>query len=186
MKLIAVKELDFSMVWPDSAIIRSGKPVFLPEESDCFIHCGFGARISAVGKSIRPKFAPRYYTELFPVAYVLGRTASDALQKGECPLAKDIVTDYSVITGEPVEMIGQNTAEASLTSLATRELTDRLNISANFSVINNLIAIASERNTLKTGDIVASISSERMAARRDTLLRLMIEPEKYSIENKLK
>ena len=81
-----------TMVWPDSALVRTGKPVFIPE-GNYYIHAGLGARIDAVGKTVAPKFAGRYYKEIFPVIFLLPEEASKTLAEGRDPKACDIVAD---------------------------------------------------------------------------------------------
>lgn len=149
------------LVWPDSVMIRSRKPLFLPDDGDYYIHKGLCVRIDAVGKTIAGRFAGRYYNEMAPMAFVLPAAVSDALAEGTDPAACDIVADYTLICGDFIPKSG--------------ELTE----------IDDAIATASRRNTLKTGDIVATLSPKREKAERETVIKISLEG-KTLIENKLK
>lgn len=178
------------MVWPDSAIIRSGKPLFLPSEGIFYIHPAVGAMISAVGKSIGTKFAPRYYREVTALAFLLPEKVSDQLEEGADPKACDIVADYSVILGNPVnatEFAGPLTLLSKRLNPAEGEAFEET-IFSDGSLLNldRAISLASERNTLKTGDVVAVISGPGIRAERNSLLKLTGNHNDILIENKLK
>ena len=50
---------------PDSALLKNNKPFFLPDfSSEIHYETEVVVKISKLGKSIEPKFAPRYYDEL--------------------------------------------------------------------------------------------------------------------------
>lgn len=64
MKIITVNsEADFSLI-ADSALTLPGRPTFLPDMAEAASWGGellLAVRISRLGKSIAPKFAPRYF-----------------------------------------------------------------------------------------------------------------------------
>lgn len=179
-----------TMTWPDSAMILSGKPLFLPEDEGLTIMFGIGARITAVGKSIKPKFAHRYYNELAPMAFILKTPVAEALKKGADPKACDIMADYTVICGEAVEASeasGSSVFNATLSPLKGGE-----NAVASFNADNTqqllagAISKASELNTVKTGDIVGRIFDIGIKAKTDSLLKVEAFGREALIENKLK
>lgn len=54
----------------DSAVSNTGKPFYLPEKiGRVTVDLGCAIRINRLGKSISPKFAPRYYSEFAPVLH---------------------------------------------------------------------------------------------------------------------
>lgn len=169
MKILAAYESNIGagpagtkvVVWPDSVMIRSRKPLFLPDDGDYFLHRGLCVRIDAVGKSIAGRFAGRYYNEMAPMAFVLPAAVSDLLAEGNDPAACDIVADYSLICGDFIPKGGD------------------------LAAIDAAIVEASRRNTLKTGDIVAILPPEREKAERDTVVKISLEG-KTLLENKLK
>lgn len=186
MKIIAVydslrpsgkKEKEI-LVWPDSAMIRSRKPLFL-EEGRQYVHIGIAARIDAVGKSIRPKFAGRYYSELAPMAFILTEKVSDLLENGMDPAACDIVADYTLICGDFVTPERLENIEVSRSG---GEVDTRI---FRKETIDEAIAVASVRNTLKTGDIVAVIGLGRFQAQSDMILKISSDKNTL-LENKLK
>ena len=177
------------LVWPDSVMIDSGKPLFFPEGNDMLI-LGIGAKIDAVGKSIRPKFAHRYFKDIFPMAFILRQNVARQILIGEDPKACDIVSDYCIIHGTSfVEDIPDLLKlHLSLSSLKIEEQSFKFDIEIKDTSgrINKAIASASTVNTLKTGDIVAFFSDFATLIEHDSLLRVASSNNNVLIENKLK
>ena len=62
---------------PDSSIIRSGNPFFVPDFDTRFVALpSIAVRICKLGKGIAPRFVPRYYDE---VTFGLSVVAADRL-----------------------------------------------------------------------------------------------------------
>ena len=183
------------LVWPDSAMIRSGKPVFLPDDAFYCILLGLGAKIKSVGKSIGRMFASRYYDEVMPVVFILNEDATQKILKREDPSGGEIVADYSVICGnttilgDPRDIMGTR-IEVIINPLPGAEPdTESVNETFGFAnvkeAINEAIVEASIKNTLKTGDIVAYLLPRAYNADPETVLRVKMDNETL-IENKLK
>lgn len=179
-----------TLVWPDSAIIRSGKPLFIADDETLRLHPGMGVRITGVGKSISPKFAHKYYDEVFPVIFLLTDSASGRINKGEDPNGCDLVADYSIIAGDSIP--GGEDAENLTMELTAEDLTKEASAPERETIttktteyIREAIAVASRRNTIKTGDIVAYILPGNMKANQDTLLKVSVNGSGL-IANKLK
>ena len=176
------------LVWPDSAMILSRKPLFLPEEEDS-IHVGIAAKIKAVGKSVKPKFAHRYYDAIAPAAFIFSSSVSSKLNRKEDPEATDIVADFSVICGDFTDAEGLNedlTLSLSIKTLSGDErLSENLEVNNWENLLAEAIARATERNTIKTGDTVAVLLPGSFPAGRDSLLSIGINGVAL-IENKLK
>lgn len=182
------------IVWPDSALVRTGKPVFIPEERGYCLLTGLGARISAVGKSIEPKFSKKYFVEIAPLAFVLPNEAAGNIIRKETPRAGDFVADYSVICGDfiSVDPSGYESGleiKINISSLLNEENLGPtcmiLNIDNYLSLIYEAISLASKKNTLKTGDIVSSILPYEFEAATDSLLSISFN-NNILLENKLK
>lgn len=182
------------LIWPDSAMILSRKPLFLPER-DNFVMTAVGARITGVGKSIREKFAGRYYSEMAPMAFILGRDTADCISREESPRGCDFVTDYSVVCGDFISKteIGHEAGmHVSVSPLGFTEPQDPAPYSATITIreplhgIDEAIADASVRNTLKTGDIVAYLTGTILTATPETLLTLTFDTHKPLLETKFK
>lgn len=185
------------LVWPDSAVIYSRKPVFLPEGEDRHIvMTGVAGRIKNVGKTIGKKFASRYYDEIAPIAFILRDNVGEKISQKEDPLACEIVADCSVICGDFITVpkdfdIKDLKIEIQIKSLESNRNGIFKDIQSNFVLsdpkdsINKSIESASCKNTLKTGDIIGFILSSPYNARPETLLTICINGETL-LENKFK
>lgn len=182
------------MVWPDSAMIRSGKPLFLPDDEEWrYIMIGIAVKIDSVGKSIQQKYAERYYKELAPMAFVMTRTAAEKIRKHQDPLACEIVADYSLICGDFITAEGKWSTlktELNINKLPTaakeiEEINNKFEINGVQTVLAEAIFTASQNNTLKTGDIVAFIIPQSFNAYPETILRVKLA-DRTLIETKLK
>lgn len=165
-----------TLVWPDSAMVRSGKPLFLPDSSPQAISIGFGAVITGVGKTIQPKFASRYFDSLMPMAFRLNKADSLMISQGISPLASGFVEDFSVLVGNPTAVTGLEAILELRISLSDRNenpiFNDFTKIDDWMLKMHEAIAAASVRNTLKTGDIVAFISDTSLAVHPENRLRV--------------
>lgn len=179
------------LVWPDSALIRSGKPVFLPEEDGKYmVHYGLGVKITGVGKSIMPKYSSRYYEGVAPVVFILRKEVSDKISHHEDPYASDLVEDFSVIVGEFADSDkGKDELElTAVTSYPGRSLPDTEETSVILDatrVLDEAVSTASRRNTLKTGDIVAFFIDRKSKPEINTVIRISVNGE-LLLENKIK
>lgn len=179
------------LVWPDSAMINSGKLLFLPEEPDCFIVAGLGARIKSVGKTIKTRFAPRYYDEIAPLFFILKKNVVNALKEGQDPYACDIVSDFSVIWGEK---LNKETVKDSCCFVLEYSDLDRESMEFSeewlpheaIEELNESIASASISNTIKTGDIVGFLGKTLIPASHDHLIKVKTDNGKTILETKLK
>lgn len=179
------------MVWPDSMMIRSGKPLFMPEDGNMFLHFGLGVRIDAVGKSIKEKFAAKYYNDILVMAFLFSEKVSNQLNNGTDPSANDIMRDYSLICSNPLhaDELGQDLEmHISLKSLNSDITFDSQNIKIlNFrNTVAKTISESSRLNTLKTGDIAVSLLGTFVRAEKNSLLRVYANGDNLIMENKLK
>lgn len=173
------------MVWPDSVMIRSGKPLFLPESGEYGIKWGIGVRIDAVGKSIRPKFADRYYSEIAPLAFILPLKVINCLEDGGDPLASDIVADYTIICGDFIQPF----AESFPVEIREEGITlqsHHVEIRDLSAILASAVSAASRQNTLKTGDIVGILLPGSFNAEYDSILKINFDGESPLLVNKLK
>lgn len=200
MKIIVIYDTDKDqakagmniLVWPDSALIRSGKPVFLPDENLKF-HVGFVARMDGVGKTIKSRFAGKYYSSVAPALFFLPSRASERLHNKMHPYACDIVADFVVVCGDFIDKSElQTDSKDTVIRLENKDLESSSVIKDETSVlsfigkrIEDSIEEASIRNTLKTGDLAGFILSDSYDAVPDSLIKIMVN-NKLLIENKLK
>lgn len=202
MKIITVystREADGStgakcLVWPDSAMVRSGKPVFLRKERGMGLVPGISVRICAVGKSIRPRFASRYYDGVAPLAIIADSRQCGHIAEGKEPESDGLIADYSVVCGDFVKA---NCADGHMLNLKAQvcplafadvkadEEVRTSTMKCTEEAISDAIAFASRLNTLKTGDIVALLSADWLPADADSLLKMSLG-ENVLMLNKLK
>lgn len=142
------------LVWPDSAQLPSGRPVFIPDFAPDFVAVpAVALRIDRLGKCISPKFAHRYFSHFSPAALFLPGAASEILSKGIPPMPADYCFDSSILLGNWEEL----PADASLSLSATfRSSAEVLSFEGNVerNVAYNTIHCASQRSTLKMGDVI--------------------------------
>lgn len=131
---------------PDSAIIKEGKPFFIPDfSSEWKYQATIAFRITRLGKNIVSKFAPRYYDAIA----IAVRTIPCDIASSPSAIAKAF--DGSFIIGEwlPIEDI--DTSKPMVISIGDKSVT----INPSELMINDTIAILSKFLTLKIGDIIA-------------------------------
>lgn len=150
MKIFCVMGEDY-YVLPDSTILRSGNPLFLPEwDNDFRIYTALAVRIDRLGKSIAPKFAHRYYNEMSKAGVMIGCERLAELRKAGRPWTTAVSFDRSCLLGE---------------FIPKEEMLD-----ADFARVDEVISMLSADNTMKTGDMILMFSSEDgIATRRDTV-----------------
>ena len=166
------------LTWPDSAAVKSGKPVFLAQEEGMVCFPGIAAKIIAVGKSISAKFAGRYYDEVIPICYLADANTAARLRAGEDPLACEIMSDFCLVAGNALE-------KSRLSDIRYQAGNQRTDFSWQLALIDEAIGEASRRNTLKTGDIAGAIAKDGIDIQPEMWLTASLGGT-ILIENKLK
>jgi len=141
---------------PDSSLLKKNKPFFLPDfSSDIHYELEVVVKISKLGKSISPKFAPRYYDEITAGIDITARDIQARLSKSMLPWEISKGFDGSAPIGEfiPVSTAGD------IGNLDFRlEINDRIvqqgNTSDMIFGVDELISYVSRFFTLKTGDLI--------------------------------
>ncbi len=141
---------------PDSSLLKKNKPFFLPDfSSDIHYELEVVVKISKLGKSISPKFAPRYYDEITAGIDITARDIQTRLSKSMLPWEISKGFDGSAPIGEfiPVSTAGD------IGNLDFRlEINDRIvqqgNTSDMIFGVDELISYVSRFFTLKTGDLI--------------------------------
>ena len=132
---------------PDSAILRDGKPLFVPiTDAVPEFSAGIAFRASRLGKNIARKFASRYF-DAMALCVKMNHTADEALFAAE-----DLrqFADNAVTLGEWVDLSTTNPASADV---KVRER--RFNAEASYTAALDLLSDASRHATIKMGDVVA-------------------------------
>lgn len=142
---------------PDSAILKDGKPFFLPDFSeDIRCRAGLVIRICRLGKNIAKRFAHRYYDAVtVGVDFYANDLVSMAKESG-FPYALYDGFDGSAVFGDFVmtDELGQNICNAEF-SLAQDETVKVQGCVADMIFdIDTLIEHISSFYTLKIGDLI--------------------------------
>lgn len=133
---------------PDSAIIREGKPFFIPGFSQHWEYqATIAFRVTRLGKNIASKFANRYIDALALAV----RTIPCELEATAAPSAITTAFDGAFIIGEWVSL-----DQFENNKLASVEFENHsMSIDLSQLAIEDTIAILSKYLTLKIGDIIA-------------------------------
>ncbi len=142
---------------PDTAILRNGKPFFLPDftkrveyETELVI------RINRLGRNISEKFAPRYYDEVTVGIDFTARDIQEKLRAAGEPWEMSKAFDGSAVMGEFVTLDklegGIDNIDFSLTINDVE--VQSANSSQMINSVNKIIAYVSKFYTLKIGDYI--------------------------------
>lgn len=141
--------IDVDMI-PDSAILRDGKPFFIPDFASQWTACPVIAyRIHRLGKNIAGKFAPRYYDAITLGVRMVPQDLMDKLRTGNLSTGIATSFDGAFIHGEwlPIDKFNVgplNISIGSVTATVCRQKTE----------IDAAIELLSKFYTFKIGDIV--------------------------------
>lgn len=172
---------------PGSAMLRTGKPVFVPGSGDGDYTAlpSIGLRVCRLGKSVSPRFAPRYIDGVAPAILLMPQSALlTACSSGWLP-AEEICFDGAFVLGDcmapdrDLQMQMRFTVEEQ-TGSAHKEIP----VNADDAAL--LIERASRLNTLKNGDFIIIASSDTLEARRNLRIRAYGPGEEKLLDIKLK
>lgn len=140
---------------PDSAILKDGKPFFLPDFSEeVHYETELVVRICRLGKNIAPRFAHRYYDA---VTVGIDFTARD-MQRRFCAegkpweLCKCFDNSAALGTFVPLQQIGDNVQNIDFSLQIDGKVVQHANTSEMLFAVDELIAYVSRFMTLKIGD----------------------------------
>ena len=142
---------------PDSALLRDGKPFFLPDFSaDMQYEAEVVVRICRLGKHIAPRFAHRYYDAVTVGIDFTARDLQQRFRQEGLPweLAKGFDNSAAIGRFLPLEQLGGNVQQLDFRlDIDGREVqhgrtTDML------TGVDDLIAYVSRFMTLKMGDLL--------------------------------
>jgi len=141
---------------PDSAILRSGRPFFLPDFAGRFDgEAELVVRIHRMGKGIPERFAHRYYDAVTVGIDVTARDLQRRLRDRGLPWEMSKAFDGSAIVGDfvPVEEAGDVQRLTFHSEIDGR--TAQTGFTGDMLLgIDRLIAYVSQFHTLKTGDLL--------------------------------
>ena len=170
MKIVVLNNVEQSAPYitlrPDNAVLRNNDDFYIPHFSnDIVCSCGLIVRITRLAKSIAPKFASRCYDSVTAGVTFVARDAIQSAIAAGLPCDEAYSFDRSTAVGtdwlEPAQIsncsirmnIGNNCTEFNIANAA--------------ELIDNCIARASERLTLKMGDLLFIAASDTLSTVQD-------------------
>ncbi|EGJ70390.1 fumarylacetoacetate (FAA) hydrolase [Bacteroides coprosuis DSM 18011] len=145
----------FVFLKPDSALLKDGKPFFLPDFSSNFKYEGeLVFHINRLGKNISERFAHRYYDK---VTVGLDLAAEDILSHAkEHGLPWDLSKgfDSSAVIGDFIPVANLNLENLRFSLNINKQTVQRGNANEMVWSIDQIIAYVSRFYTLKIGDLI--------------------------------
>ncbi len=141
---------------PDSSILRKNKPFFLPDfSSEIHYEVEVVVKISKLGKSISPKFAPRYYDEITAGIDITARDLQTRLSKSMLPWEISKGFDGAAPLGRFIPVSSAGDPEKLDFRLEINDkIVQQSNTSDMIFSINEIVSYVSGFFTLKTGDLI--------------------------------
>ncbi len=138
---------------PDSAIVRTDNPWFVPDFDDEFrLYPVFAVRIDRLGKSVSPKYAPRYYNEAAICMTAYAQNLLHRLREKGLPWDYAVSFDKSCMIGDfmPFPVISED--DTLIVEMAGKII--KPDLAGIKDIIDNTISVVSRNNTIKTGDLI--------------------------------
>ena len=138
---------------PDSALLNSGKPLFLPEfDSDFRLYPSIAIKLSRLGKAISPRFAHRYVESAAIGLNTRAHNIESKIRAEGLPWGECAVFDGAAVTGEFFDIDIDNPPAFSIYVNGERIIEwDPDMMKENIAETIHRISI---RNTLKIGDLI--------------------------------
>lgn len=141
---------------PDSAILQTNKPFFIPSFSNDVHHeLEIVVKINKVGKHIQPQFAPKYYNQITVGIDFTARDLQSELKQKGLPWEKAKAFDGSAPLGKFIDVSQFKDIQNIDFSLQKNgELVQSGNTKDMLFKVNDIIAHVSKYFTLKIGDLI--------------------------------
>ena len=142
---------------PETALLKDGKPFFLPHFSERIEHeVEVAVRICRLGKNIAPRFAHRYYDA---VTVGIDFTARDLQRKfreagNPWELCKGFDNSAAIGTFVPLEQVGGNVQNLDFRLTIDDKEVQRGHTADMLFRVDDIIAYVSRFMTLKIGDLL--------------------------------
>lgn len=142
---------------PDSAILKDGKPFFLPDFSkEVHYEAELVVRICRLGKHIAPRFAHRYYDAVTVGIDFTARDLQRKFREAGYPweLCKSFDNSAALGTFIPLGQLGENVQNIGFHLDIDGRTVQQGNTSDMLFGVDDLIAYVSRFMTLKIGDLL--------------------------------
>lgn len=149
----------FWYMLPDSAIVRTDNPWFVPDfDEEYRLYPVIAVRIDRLGKSVSPKFATRYYNEATICLTACAQNLLNRLRENGLPWDKAVCFDKSCMIGDFIPFSAISEDDTLIVEMAGNIIKPRLDGIKN--IIDNAISAVSHNNTIKTGDLILIPASD--------------------------
>lgn len=141
---------------PDSAILKGGKPFFIPDFAERFDYeAELVVRISKLGKNIAPRFAHRYYDAVTVGVDITARDLQERFRREGMPWELCKGFDGSAVLGDfiPIERFA-NVQNIRFHLDIDGNTVQRAHTAEMLTGVDELIAYVSQFFMLKTGDLI--------------------------------
>lgn len=171
---------------PDSSILRSGNPFFVPDfDSEFTAYPSVAIRIGRLGKSISAKFAPRYVEAVGAGAAVVAETLLKQLRKKGLPWTPATAFDRSLWLGNLTPPDTLSNLEEIVYNCGEQTILYRLESLK--SDIFKVIELVSATNTLKNGDIIlAALTDKGISLKPESRFTARTEKDSNLLDIKIK
>ena len=142
---------------PDSALLKDGKPFFLPDFSDeLHYETEVVVRICRLGKCIAPRFAHRYYDAVTVGIDFTARDLQSRFRAGGLPWELSKCFDGSAAVGSfvPLEQVGGDVQQLDFHLDIDGRTVQQGHTADMLHRVDDLIAHVSRFMTLKMGDLL--------------------------------
>lgn len=147
-------QVPFFYTKPDSALLKDGKPFFLPDFlSGVCASVEYVIRLNRLGKSIPARFASRYYAEATAGVNLFAKGDVERLAAAGLPWDEATGFDGSAVVGKFVP-VGSEQRNWAVELKINGHLVQTGNTSDLVMGIDEGISFLSRYHTLKTGDLV--------------------------------
>ncbi|MFV0506377.1 MAG: fumarylacetoacetate hydrolase family protein [Bacteroidales bacterium] len=159
MKVISLESCDlksgyFIRIKPDTVLLRNNAPFFFPNfAGEVFCRFDLAIKINKIGKSIKNKFALRYYSQLFPVVEFYAHKLKEPFAN---TMEGDVLSCFdNSFAVSNVQIHMQDTSNYNLSTMINGELVNDFATATLAQRCAEVIGYTSEIMTLKIGDIIS-------------------------------
>lgn len=165
MKIVVIDSASRISIRPDNAVLRNNDTFYLPNFSkDIVCDYGYVVRITRLAKCIATKFASRCYDSVTAgVTFIARDTLLQAIESG-LPTDEAYCFDHSTAIGTEWLTVDGLSDEADLSA----QVSDSKFVAYYnnlLEIINSAVSNASNKLTLKTGDLVFIATSNSISVK---------------------
>lgn len=160
---------------PDSSLLRTGNPFFVPDfDTDFRLFPSLCIRVGRLGKGIARRFAHRYMEGWTAACAVVARGVLEGLRRGGLPWERATSFDRSCFLGNLQPIATLNECGPLRVTLGERAITYDMTLLRHGA--DELIERLSRDNTLKNGDLIlAGLTPQGLPLNQGERLRIDIE-----------